>query len=74
MKVLHYPSIIIRGKRKGQFKDKTIREYCLNDVLKLKDHDKSNNEIHDHLCEKYGFIDENPVEKRYLGYIKANNL
>ena len=72
--VSYYPAIIIRGKRRGQYKDKTIREYCLHDVIGLRNRGASRKEIHDYLCDTFGFVDDNPVEDRYLGYIKDHNL
>jgi len=70
----YYPAKIIRGKREGVTIDKNIRENVLNDTIRLKNQKASNNIIHEFLCEKYGFVDENPVEKRYLGYINKHNL
>ena len=70
----YHPAELIRGKRKGKTIDKNIRENVLNDVVRLKNQDTSNNIIHEFLCEKYGFVDENPIEDRYLGYITKHNL
>lgn len=70
----YHPAKIIQGKRIGAITMKTIRKNVLKDVIRLKNQGKPNKEIHDFLCEKYGFRDDNPIEKRYLGYIKEHNL
>lgn len=59
----------IQGKNKNKLNKKSVREHVLNDVIRLKNQNCSNKEIHEFLCKEYGFRDNNPIEKRYLKYI-----
>lgn len=64
----------IQGKNKGKLTKKSIREHVLNDIIRLKNQKCPDKEIHEFLHKEYGFIDNNPIEKRYSKYIKENNL
>ena len=55
---------------KGKKIKKNIRENVLEDVTNMLTEGKTKKEIHRQLCIKYGFRTYNPIEERYIEYIK----
>ena len=55
---------------KGKKIKKNIRENVLEDVKKMLKEGKSKEEIHKQLCIKYRFREYNPVEERYIEFLR----
>lgn len=62
----------VREPYKGKKIKKTIRENVLKDVKEKLNKGKTRKEIHRQLCIKYGFRDYNPVEERYIEYLRKD--